>query len=228
MTWGLWQQNITPAAVVESTQILCWAASWIGQKKVMFRSVHHDSKDIMIQEMHRLLDEADAVVHYNGQKFDIPHINKEFVRLEMGPPSPYQQIDLLKVVRKNFNFPSNKLALISVELGLEGKIENEGFPLWTKCLAGDKDAWARMKAYNIQDTEMLEPLYFKLRPWAAGLPSFGAMTGGDVCPACGSQELQSRGFQFTKTGKYQRYCCKECGKWSRAVKRSSGTGVTTV
>jgi DNA polymerase elongation subunit (family B) len=228
MVWDLWQRNVPPSAVTEATAMICWAAKWIGDPKIVFRSTFHDGRDSMIDTMYRLLDEADAVVHYNGQKFDIPYINMEFVRLGLGPPSPYQQIDLLKVVRKCFNFPSNKLALVSKELGLPGKIENEGFPLWIKCMADEPEAWKRMKSYNIRDTELLEDLYFKLRPWAASLPSYGAMTGGDVCPACGSTRLQARGFQYAKTARYQRYQCQGCGKWSRATKRSSGTGITTV
>ncbi len=225
MVWGLWQQTVTPAAVLESTEILCWAAKWIGDKQVIFRSTFHDDKEVMIADVWELLDDSDAVVHYNGQKFDMPHISTEFIRAGMEPPSPYQQIDLLKTVRKAFNFPSNKLALVSKELGLEGKIENEGFPLWRKCMNNDPDAWERMKEYNIRDVEMLEPLYLKLRPWATSLPSFAAMAGEDLCPACGSDKLELRGSAYTRTGKYQRFRCKECSKWSRATKRTSGTGV---
>ncbi len=225
LVWQLWNQNVTPSAVIESTAILCWGAKWVGIDDVMFKSVYHNTKLVMIKDMWNLLDEADAVLHYNGQKFDIPHINSEFVRAGMEPPSPYQQIDLLKTVRKAFNFPSNKLALVSKELGLPGKIENEGFPLWIKVMNDDPDAWERMKEYNIRDVELLEPLYFKLRPWATNLPSYGAMAGEDLCPACGSDQLEARGFTYTKTGKYQRERCKACGKWSRATKRTSGTNV---
>ncbi len=225
MVWELWNQTVTPAAVLETSEMICWAAKWIGLEDTYFKSVFHDNKEEMISVIWNYLDEADAVVHYNGQKFDMPHINTEFVRAGMEPPSPYQQIDLLKTVRKAFNFPSNKLALVSKELGLEGKIENEGFPLWVKCMNNDHDAWERMKEYNIRDVEMLEPLYLKLRPWATSLPSFAAMAGEDLCPACGSAKLELRGSSYTRTGKYQRFRCKDCGSWSKATKRTSSTGV---
>ena len=229
MVWDLWStKGVPPSAVTQATTMLCWAASWIGEPKITFRSVYHHGRDKMIADIHKLLNEADAVVHYNGQKFDIPYIQMEFVRLGLDPPSPFKHIDLLKVVRKNFNFPSNKLALVSKELGLPGKIENEGFPLWVKVMNNDPQAWKRMKKYNIRDTEMLEDLYFKLRPWATNLPSYASMTGENVCPACGSDKLERRGFEYTKTCKYQRFWCQVCGKWSRAVRRTSGTGVTSV
>lgn len=146
LVWDLWQRGVSPAAVTEATAMLSWAAKWIKPKgKTVFKSVYHNTHDEMIRAMWELLDEADAVVHYNGQKFDIPYINMEFVRLGLGPASPFKQVDLLKVVRKNFNFPSNKLVYVAKEFGLEGKIEHEGFPLWIKCMNGDADAWERMK-----------------------------------------------------------------------------------
>src|SRR5947199_7155614 len=128
MVWDLWSRNgVPPSAVTEATTMLCWAAKWIGKPAMYFRSTYHHGRDRMVLDMHKMLDKADAVVHYNGQKFDVPYCNMEFVRLGLGPPSPFQQIDLLKVVRKSFNFPSNKLALVSKELGLSGKMEHEGF-----------------------------------------------------------------------------------------------------
>ena len=227
LVWDLWSKSpVPPQAVTEATEMLCWAAKWIGDSTIVFRSTFANTKKDMVQTMWDLLNEADAVVHYNGARFDIPYLNMEFVRQGLGPPSPYKQIDLYKFVKKNFSFPSKKLVYVSREFGLSGKIEHEGFPLWIKCINGDPDAWARMEEYNVRDTELLEDLYFKLRPWGSNMPSHGAMTGEDVCPACGSTDLKRRGWEYTKTGKYQRYQCGDCGKWSRAVKRSSGTGVT--
>lgn len=227
LVWDLWQKHpIPPQAVTQATEMLCWAAKWIGDPEIVFRASYGGGKADMILTMWTLLNEADAVVHYNGARFDIPYLNMEFVRQGLDPPSPYQQIDLYKFVKKNFSFPSKKLVYVSREFGLSGKIEHEGFPLWIKCINGDEDAWARMKEYNVRDTELLEDLYFKLRPWGSNMPSHGAMSGEDVCPACGSAQLQSRGWAYTRTGKYRRCQCSDCGKWSRATKRSSGTGVT--
>src|SRR5207253_3872004 len=103
-------------------------------------------RERMIKEIWKLIDEADAVVHYNGQKFDIPHINTEFIRQGLGPPSPFHHIDLCKIVKKTFLFPSAKLKYVAKELGLPGKVEHDGFPLWVRCIEGDKKAWARMRA----------------------------------------------------------------------------------
>ena len=32
--WGLWDQNIGISQVIEPSRVLCFAAKWVGQKKV--------------------------------------------------------------------------------------------------------------------------------------------------------------------------------------------------
>jgi DNA polymerase elongation subunit (family B) len=182
----------------------------------------------MLGAIHDLLNDADMVVHFNGKRFDIPIINRELVVAGMSPPAPYHQVDLLSVVKRQFRFASNKLAYVSVALGLEGKMGHEGHELWTKCLAGDTDAWARMEAYNRQDVVLTEQLYKRLLPWITGHPNrrlYGTATG---CPTCGSGDLRKEGFALTQLGRYQRYSCRGCGSWSKDSKRLEGTDVRGV
>ena len=77
--WGIWQQNVGLPQLLESTEVLCWAAKWYDSDKVMFSSSFADSKETMVKKIWELLNEADVVVHYNGIKFDIPHLNREFL-----------------------------------------------------------------------------------------------------------------------------------------------------
>jgi DNA polymerase elongation subunit (family B) len=224
--WGLWEQNINLEALVEHQQMICWVAKWVGKRGTEFRSIHHDGQPAMIRRAWEKLDEADVVVHYNGRRFDIPHLNREFLRFDLTPPSPYKQVDLLQTAKREFKFASNKLAHVSKQLGLEGKVQHEGYGLWLKCMAGDENAWKTMRKYNVRDVVLLEELYLKLRPWVRSHPSYAAYVGKDVCPACGSEHLQSRGYAFTQVSKYQRLQCVDCGKWSRATKRLDHTRVT--
>jgi DNA polymerase III epsilon subunit-like protein len=173
----------------------------------------------MVNRIWQLLDEADVVLHYNGARFDIPHLNREFVQVGLLPPSPYKQIDLLTTAKKEFRFPSNKLAYVSEALGLEGKVRHEGFNLWIKCMAGDEEAWENMREYNIRDVVLLEQLYEKLRPWIRSHPNSAVILGEEVCPACAGSNLQARGFTVLQTGRYQRYQCNDCGKWSRSTQQ---------
>lgn len=216
--WGLWQQNVSINQLMESSYVLCYAAKWYGDKKVMFDSVHKSKPKKMLKGIHDLLNDADAVVHYNGTKFDIPTLNKEFLLHSFNPPSPYKQIDLLRVVRSNFRFPSNKLDYVAQRLNLGKKHEHEGHELWVKCMNGDKDAWKRMEKYNIQDVVLLENLYGNLLPWIKSHPNHNLFRDGHVCPNCSSSSLQRRGTAISATGTYQRYQCRSCGTWSQSTK----------
>lgn len=226
--WRVWQENIGVDQLIQPTEMFSWAAKWVGVDGVKFASTYHDGKKKMVQSIWKLLDEADCVMHFNGRKFDIPHIQREFLEMGLLPPSPYRQIDLIEAVRKQFRFTSNRLAHVSRVLGLEGKVEHEGFPLWVKCMNGDDDAWSRMREYNIQDVLLLEDLYDMLLPWLPAHPSIAAWKGEDVCPKCGSDQLQKRGFAYTQMGKFQQFCCGACGGWSRGNKRLDGTKIVQI
>ena len=69
-TWGLWNQNISIKAIVDSGSVLCWAAKWLHNDKIMFNSIVKQGKDKMLNNIHKLLDQADCVVHYNGSRLD--------------------------------------------------------------------------------------------------------------------------------------------------------------
>ena len=163
--WGVWNVNISPQQIVEDKATISFAARWHGGDKSMFYSDHHTGHDEMVAAAWELLDQADVVIHYNGVKFDIPHLNQEFALAGLEPPSGYYQLDILKSVRRDFNFSSNKLDNIIRQFGIGKKVEHEGFALWTKCLADDPKAWAKMKQYNIHDVVETEKLYDRLRPW---------------------------------------------------------------
>jgi hypothetical protein len=226
--WSLWDQHVGLDQLVQSGESICWAAKWLGESKVEFRSVFHDGKDVMLKRIWELLNEADMVVHFNGRRFDVPHLNTLFLEAGMTPPAPFQQVDLMETVKHKFYLISNKLQYCLTRFNIGEKVKHEGFPLWKRCMANDAKAWAKMRVYNIGDVRETEKLYQKILPWIERHPSYGALTGKDVCPNCGSEELAHRGQAFTKTGKYQRFVCKECGKWSRAVKRIEHTGIVEV
>lgn len=219
--WGLFDQNIASNQVQASSYVLCWTAKWSDSKKVFFDSIHKSKPKQMLDRVHKLLDEADIVVHYNGIKFDIPTLNKEFIKLGFGPPAPYKQVDLLRVCRYAFRFESNKLDYVSQALKIGEKTRHEGFELWVKCMAGDNDAWRRMEKYNRQDVHLLEQLYRRLIPWITRHPSHGAHEDIPCCPKCGSEKFQQRGYAVTAMMKYPRYQCQACGGWFRGNKSVS-------
>lgn len=215
--WGLWEQNIHHNQVVASSYILCWSAKWMSHPAMRFDSILRHTRKQMLKGIHALLDEADIVVHYNGSKFDIPTLNKEFVKHGFLPPSPYKQIDMLGVCRNAFRFESNKLASVVKSLDLQRKIEDHGFQLWVDCMDRKPDAWRKMERYNRNDVTILEQVYHRLLPWITRHPTV-RHGHGLACPKCGSGKTQRRGEAVLRTGVYQRHQCMQCGGWFRNSK----------
>jgi DNA polymerase elongation subunit (family B) len=230
--WRLFKENIPLARLVETGEVICVAAKWHGSDEVMFFSTFHDGKQEMLNAIYNLLSEADAVITYNGKKFDIPHLNREFILAGMTPPAPYAQIDLYWTARQKFNFISNKLDNIAQELGIGAKFEHAGFQLWIDCMKGDADAWEQMKTYNMQDVVLTEKLYDRMLPWIASHPTAALYVdpeapdaGKPACPNCASTKLKPRGRAYTSVTVFQRYRCDDCGKWSRSGSRIEGVTV---
>lgn len=217
-TWGLWQQNVAINQIVDPTRVISWAAKWHDKAQVLFGSEHHHGAEEMIQRIYNLVDEADVVVHFNGGTFDMPHLRREFSIRGFAPYSPAQEIDLLKVVKNRFRFPSNKLDYVSRQFGLGGKVSHTGFDLWKKCLQGDDQAWSLMRKYNKGDVIVTEQLYDKLRPFIKNHPHMGLYSHEDCCQSCGGTDLERRGYAYTPTAVFQRYRCRACGLWSRSGK----------
>ena len=210
--WGLWGQDISLNQIVETGSTLCWAAKWHGKKGIMFDSEHKSSHEHMIERIWQLIDSADAVCHYNGTKFDMPTLNKEFLKYDLMPPSGYHEIDLLRTARRKFRLASNKLDFVAQFLGEGEKVKHMGMDLWTQCMAGDDSAWRIMEKYNKQDVALLERVYLRLLPWIEHHPNHALYTNTfhPVCRYCGSQNLKKNGTETTTVGVYQRWRCNDC------------------
>lgn len=221
--WNLFPKYIPLNMLKRPTEMLCWAAKWEGDREVHYRK--HTDADC-IRRIHELLDEADAVVHYNGKNFDIKHLNREFAKAGLLPPSPYAQVDLLSTVRSTFKLASNKLDYVCRYFGLGNKVAHTGIELWFDCMEGDERAWRLMERYNKRDVLLLPKLYDFLRPWIKSHPTSGLAgpaTNKPVCSTCSSTAVQSRGEYRTKAAVYQRYQCTNCGTWLRSRKAKSST-----
>jgi predicted RNA-binding Zn-ribbon protein involved in translation (DUF1610 family) len=215
--WGLFDQNIGIPQIRQSGYTLCWSAKWLGQSKVYSASRFKTTAKKMLKPMHDLISEADAIVTYNGVNFDMKLLHKDFLIHGFKPPSPYKNIDLLRVMRSKFRFASNKLNFVSKELGIGQKLDTGGHQLWIDCMNGDETAFKKMLKYNAQDVRLLEKLYVKVLPWIGNHPNVGLYNEAEeACPNCGGHHLQRRGFARTTAGKYARFQCMDCGTWSKS------------
>lgn len=215
--WRMYEELNSLEKVIDTGGLLCFAAKWLGEKEKHFYSEWEHGRDVMVKAAHKLLSEADAVVTYNGEKFDLPKLQAEFVMVGTGTPPPLTSIDVYKTT-KTMGFVSKKLDFVAKALGCGQKVEHEGMALWHKVLQGNSKARKKMKKYNIGDVTLLEKVYLKIRPFIKNHPHMG-FTPKRECGACGSSKMQSRGFRRTRAMRIQRLHCQECGSWMDGLKQ---------
>ena len=212
--WGFYKQFISPSQVVQPTEMLCYSAKWLGEKTVFFDSQQGEADDKRVCEtMIDLFDKADIVVAHNGQGFDEKVLRARWLHHGFVPPRPYKSVDTLKIA-KTLRTGCNKLDYLAQYLGVGRKMEHEGFALWTKCLAGDRKAWQRMEAYNIQDVLILEDVYLKMRAWDKRHPNIALYYPDDKerCTVCGSTTMKTLTKKaMTAVSIFASYRCNSCG-----------------
>lgn len=125
---------IAPDMVVKESQIMCFAAKWIGENsESMFFSTYHNGMGGMLSAMWDLMHEADALVYFNGDRFDNPKMKKSLLVAGFDPPSPYKCVDLYTIIKRQFDFPYKRLDAVAKALGLEGK-KGSHVSNWKQCL----------------------------------------------------------------------------------------------
>lgn len=216
-SWGLFKPYLSHDNILEDTSLLC--AAW---KTLDERTVHSISIDPakprndkgVVKKLRDVLAEADVIVGHNGDKFDLKTFNARLAYYNLKPLPPRKTVDTLKVARKYFRFTSNRLDYLGEFLGVGRKIHTD-YKLWLDILLrGDEAALAKMIAYNKQDVLLLERVYKKLRPHMTNHPN-QRLCNGEVCPICGEDSLQKRGFRLTQMSRAQAYQCQDCGGWSK-------------
>lgn len=216
--WGLYDQRISTSQIVEPSRVLCVAAKWLDDPQVTFLSEHHDGRDAMIAGIWQMVDEADIVVGYNHVSFDMPHLNREWLLADYGPPSPYTNVDLYRVNKQRFKFASNKLGYVTERLGLDTKLETGGQALWNRVLANDPEAWALFADYNRTDVVITEALFMRLRAWIK-LPHIGLWSGEmSNCYACDGAELTYAGTVYATANAWPKVICEDCGAVNKVLK----------
>lgn len=210
--WRLFKENIGLPQIIDPGGMICFCAKWFGEREMFTYSDWEHGHEEMVKAAHRLLSDADAVVTYNGDKFDIPKLNGEFLVAGFSPPPPITSIDVYKTVRYKLGFLNNRLAFVGPLLKVGAKVKHAGFELWAKVNEGDPIAQRKMEKYCAQDVRLLERVYKRIRPYIHNHPHMGEIKAF-ACGACGSHKLQSRGYRRTKAFRIQRLHCQTCGSW---------------
>ena len=215
--WGKWEQDVIEFD--KEWYILSFSAKWLDGKATtkcladypLYKRQKENDRDL-VRDLWEYFNDADVIIGHNCSEFDIKKTNTKFIEHGLLPPANYQTIDTLKVAQKHFGFNSNKLDDLGKKLKVGRKVKHHGFETWLGCMQGKRESWREIKKYNRGDTLLLEKIYLKLRPWISTHPNI-SLEG--KCPSCGEGKLQKRGFGATRTGKYPRFQCQNCGSWSR-------------
>lgn len=215
--WRAWDENVMPDQIIEDGGLLCICFKFSDEKEYQFYSDWTHTKEEMLIATREAILAADAVVTYNGDKYDLPKIQGELLRHDLPPIPPVTSIDVIKTVKKMGYF-MNRLAFIGPFLGLGKKVAHEGFSLWKKVDQGDETARKKMQKYCIQDVRLLVNLYRKVRPFIRTHPHLG-FSSPEACPACGSVHVQKRGVRRTRSFLIQRISCQGCGHWFEGTRK---------
>jgi hypothetical protein len=222
----VWKARIGHKQLVSNWFMLTWAAKWLNEKETFSDAL--TSKEALKEDDSRivtslwlLLDEADIIIAHNGNKFDIPNINTRCVLHKLPPPSPYKQIDTLKVAQQQFGFTHNSLDALATFFGIEGKTDTD-FQLWKDCILGKQKSLDEMEIYNINDIVVLEKIYHFLKPYIKGHPNLDLYIDNEnsSCTTCGNNTLEVMlgKYFYTQSIRYPIYKCSGCGSISRAKK----------
>lgn len=218
-SFGIRDQHINHGQILKDGGVICVGVKWHGERRVTVLSDWDHGHRSMLQQVHEMLHEADAVATYNGAAFDIPKLQGEFLLAGLTAAPPLTQIDIYKSVRR-LGYISNKLDYIAPLLGLGSKVKHEGLPLWLKVMDGDPAAQKRMARYCAGDVRLTEQVYDRVRGFIPDHPHM-AETKHDNCGACGSSRMQARGFRRTKASIIARLQCQACGAWQSGKREAA-------
>ena len=119
--WGP-MHDFSVTSIVEDFYILSYAHKWHGEPNTAIRferkaARRGDDKTLM-RKLWKLYDQADAVMAYNGDSFDQKKAWTRMSYHDLGPCSPYIELDPLKMMRQKFKLTSNKLDFVAKYYGI--------------------------------------------------------------------------------------------------------------
>lgn len=215
--WGTGRRvSISADQILKHQAIICLCYKWEGQNKVHSLEWKKGDDSKLVKDFIKVIVEADEVVGHNSDRFDLKKFRTRCILSGVRSLPQFKTIDTLKIARKEFAFPSNKLNDLSKYLGGDGKMETGGIILWHKViLLNCKKAMAKMVKYCKKDVLETESLYQKIVGFSTPKTNVAVKNGGDKadCPYCGSDQTRIKDRVVSVAGTIKiRMSCK-CGKF---------------
>lgn len=236
-TYSLYNiDRIHPKHIKHDWYITCAAWGWLdNQKKKIskiesvavndFKTYKKDFRDdrALVKKLHEVMSQADLIVGHNSDKFDIKKINYKFIKYGLAPLDIPPTVDTLKAARKYANASSNSLYYLAKEFGVSMKVDLETGVMHAAD-AGCEKSLKKLVAYNKGDIKAGAEVYFKLLPYIKNHPNIDKIMGRQIvkenptCNNCGSKKVHRYGLRKTKSGRYYRYRCDDCGSYTKGKK----------
>jgi hypothetical protein len=219
-----------PDRWTELPSTLCASWKWHGDKRVGFVAAWEDDDPHHVARvMWQQIEAADVVVTFNGRRADLKWLRQDWAMAGLGLPTPWRDVDLFVVARREFAFESKSLAHLCARLGLPGKHGHYNADEARAAMAADGPERRRLVRYNRQDSRITEAVFDRLRPYVRGI-NFGLFREDEArcCPSCGSENIVPAGFATTAVTRYPAYRCEDCQTVSRGKHRAASVPLRQV
>jgi len=198
------------------SKIICVAYKWAHEKTIhlLDSGLKFEKEAKLIKDFDAIVGEADVVLAHNGDHFDQKHFNTARLMHRLPPVLWPSSEDTLKVLRKNFNLPSNRLDYVSKRLTGRGKAD-VSYSDWINIVEHQcQKSRDKMFKYCKRDVQALDDIAKIILPYVTTTIS-RAITRADplTCsnPVCTAPNIIKYGLMTTLRGKFQKYRCTSCG-----------------
>lgn len=214
--------------VTEPPRTICFAYRWYGEDEIhTYAEWDKGGWAKMHRQAWKVYDQAQIVVGHYLPKFDTPKLRNGWLRLGLPDPSPWKEVDTWRVALR-LGFEYNGLDALCKELGIPAKTDHYDPLVARAAVDGDREAQARIVAYNAGDVEANTWLLDRFRGHIPGHPHDvdGTINDRPVCNQCWSDNLDRDGIVLARQIAYVNYRCGDCGASVRGT-RHSRAAVTT-
>lgn len=198
--------NIDCDNIIKERAIICIGWKWEGEKDahILTWDENQDDKTMLIEFL-KVANEADEMVHHNGDHFDLPWFKTRCLFHGLIPLPEYKCADTLQWARRKLYFNSNKLNYIAKYLGLGSKIKTE-FGLWKEIVLNKcPKSMKLMSDYCKRDVILLEQVWKRLSQVVNHKTHAGVLAGGEKwsSPKDGNTNVKLNKTRVTANGTRQ-------------------------
>lgn len=197
------------------SKIICVAYKWAHEKTIhlLHSGIKFEKEAQLIKDFDKVVSEADVVLAHNGDHFDMKHFNTARLVHRLPPVMWPNSEDTLKILRRTFNLPSNRLDYISKKLTGKGK-DSMCYNDWIQIVEHQcQKSRDKMFKYCKRDVQALDDVAKIIMPYV-NTPTTRALARADVLtcsnPLCSDSHVIKHGVYNTIKGKFQKYRCITC------------------